>query len=494
MSRLASFADLFTRPTWSNVLVLVAGVVLAPVGALSRRHCASWGAIVIPPSALSIVSSTGGVVIPGRGGPPADPADQGLRDVQCPGRDRARRHHRAALGSQDQRSRHLSRPSPLVQGALRQSQRPALAFCHAAGAGAVGRPIMALPFLRCSPPRNASISAKRKRPRRCLIGLVRPPCKSAAGFPTAILSWSPTAHLQPSNSSPPSATMSASLPACASTPTCSISRRKNAKDRVGRRSRAIVRESFPPSSRIAKSPGSAIGSVSGTAKTTASSRSLPEPRCGIAPGYRRCQSAGCWSAIPRVNSIRRRSWQPISTPIHATSSLGSSALASRSHIRGSPNSSRRRNPASMVGQSNSAHHAGPAQIILHHYTLGKRSRKITKAQTQDRRLVSKNGPDLQRRHRRRAPRNLAPSDFFRVTAAPRQYRNSAPYCSAWKSPRPRCLNRPVELSSAHEMPCSVIAFPCLSGDPSISAASWRRAYSQPRDQDRPRLHPAREYV
>ena len=30
MSRLASFADLFTRPTWSNVLVLVAGVVLAP--------------------------------------------------------------------------------------------------------------------------------------------------------------------------------------------------------------------------------------------------------------------------------------------------------------------------------------------------------------------------------------------------------------------------------------------------------------------------------
>jgi len=30
VSRLASFADLFTRPTWSNVLVLVAGVVLAP--------------------------------------------------------------------------------------------------------------------------------------------------------------------------------------------------------------------------------------------------------------------------------------------------------------------------------------------------------------------------------------------------------------------------------------------------------------------------------
>jgi hypothetical protein len=30
ISRLAGFADLFTRPTWSNVVVLVAGVVLTP--------------------------------------------------------------------------------------------------------------------------------------------------------------------------------------------------------------------------------------------------------------------------------------------------------------------------------------------------------------------------------------------------------------------------------------------------------------------------------
>src|SRR6202521_2200447 len=40
----------------------------------------------------------------------------------------------------DQRPRHLSRSGPLFQGTLRQSQRPALAFRHAAGAGAVGRP------------------------------------------------------------------------------------------------------------------------------------------------------------------------------------------------------------------------------------------------------------------------------------------------------------------------------------------------------------------
>src|SRR4030088_867930 len=30
LSRLAGFADLFTRPAWSNVLVLLAGVILAP--------------------------------------------------------------------------------------------------------------------------------------------------------------------------------------------------------------------------------------------------------------------------------------------------------------------------------------------------------------------------------------------------------------------------------------------------------------------------------
>ena len=59
MSRLASFADLFTRPTWSNVLVLVAGVVLAPGRRTVTAALRILGAIVIPPFALSIVSSTG---------------------------------------------------------------------------------------------------------------------------------------------------------------------------------------------------------------------------------------------------------------------------------------------------------------------------------------------------------------------------------------------------------------------------------------------------
>src|ERR1700687_3901726 len=42
-------------------------------------------------------------------------------------------------------------------------------------------------------------------------------------------------------------------------------------------------------------------------------------------------------------------------------------------------------------------------------------------------MVSKSGPDLQRRHRGCTPRDLAPSDFFHVPPEPRQYRNSEPY-------------------------------------------------------------------
>src|SRR5712691_12678659 len=37
LSRLAGFADLFTRPTWPNVLVLLAGVILAPAGVNTFR-------------------------------------------------------------------------------------------------------------------------------------------------------------------------------------------------------------------------------------------------------------------------------------------------------------------------------------------------------------------------------------------------------------------------------------------------------------------------
>jgi hypothetical protein len=59
------------------------------------------------------------------------------------------------------------------------------------------------------------------------------------------------------------------------------------------------------------------------------------------------------------------------------------------------------------------------------------------------RMVSKSGLDFQRRHRGRASRDVAPSNFFHVPANPRQYRNSALYLEPnAKCTRSRRLNRP----------------------------------------------------
>jgi hypothetical protein len=111
------FADLFTRPTWSNVLVLLAGVILAPgrrtVSAALRilgRECdpdfctfhrilnrAAWSSRAVARQLLIVLEKA---LVP---------------------------------------SGALSRSGPLVQGTLRQSQRPALAFCHVVGEGPVGR-------------------------------------------------------------------------------------------------------------------------------------------------------------------------------------------------------------------------------------------------------------------------------------------------------------------------------------------------------------------
>src|SRR5271170_994668 len=118
-------------------------------------------------------------------------------------------------------------------------------------------------------------------------------------------------------------------------------------------------------------------------------------------------------------------------------------LAGRSNICGGSRSPRRRNPAPVVRQSDPSHHTGPAWIVLTRHTLGTRPRQITKIQAENRRMVSKNGPHLQRRDRGGASRNLALSDFFHVPAEPRQYRNSPPYLEPnGKCTRSRRINRP----------------------------------------------------
>src|SRR5262249_8043287 len=65
------------------------------------------------------------------------------------------------------------------------------------------------------------------------------------------------------------------------------------------------------------------------------------------------------------------------------------------------------------------------------------------------RVVSEGDPDLQRRYRSGAPRNMGASDFFHVAAAPRPRRNSATYLAAYaERARIRCLDRPKSSSDS----------------------------------------------
>src|SRR4029077_2123507 len=52
---------------------------------------------------------------------------------------RPRRHHRAALGCQNQGTRHLSRSGPLIAQPCRQSERPAVVVSNVVAADPVGR-------------------------------------------------------------------------------------------------------------------------------------------------------------------------------------------------------------------------------------------------------------------------------------------------------------------------------------------------------------------
>src|SRR6266852_5432863 len=166
-----------------------------------------------------------------------------------------------------------------------------------------------------------------------------------------------------------------------------------------------------------------VRSAAGADPLAARSRSQRRTRTAGHPGYR--------SQRPSVRYPR----------------LVRQSLAGRSHLRGNPRPSRRRNSAPVVRQGNSSHHSGAARSVLHRHPLGARSLQVTKAQASNRRLVSKSIPDLQRCNRGGTSRNMGPSDFFHVPAKPRQCRNSQPYLAPnGKCPRPRRLNRPKSSS------------------------------------------------
>src|ERR1700731_3372662 len=85
-SRLAGFVDLFTRPTWSNVLVLLAGVILAP----GRRTVTAALRILGPRSRsrllhLSPPPQSRSMDVARDRGPTAAPAGQDLHTLRNPG-------------------------------------------------------------------------------------------------------------------------------------------------------------------------------------------------------------------------------------------------------------------------------------------------------------------------------------------------------------------------------------------------------------------------
>jgi hypothetical protein len=244
LSRLAGFADLFTRPTWSNVLAPLAGVVLAPgrrtvTAALrilgrdrDRGFCtfhrilnrAEWSSRAVagrlPILLVKAFAPSGAPVVIG-----IDDTIERRWGAKISARGIYRDPVRSSKG-------HFVKASGL-------RWLSAMLLVRAPWAGR----IMALPFLTLLAPSkrfyaSKSRAPKTERPRHCSIGPARLPCKSIAGSPIAPSCWSPTARSRQSNFSPPSAPMSASSPACGSTQICSASRRKSAKAAAGRQPKA----------------------------------------------------------------------------------------------------------------------------------------------------------------------------------------------------------------------------------------------------------------
>jgi len=161
---MAPFAGCFTRPTWANMLVLVAGALLSP----GRRTVAA---------ALSSMGLRGAATFTNYhrvlnrsrwSGQAAARCLLGLAGCRlraewaCRGRDR--RDHRAPLGRKDQSTRHLPRPRALQPRPLRQGIGPALDQPHAARARAVCRAgVWALPFLTALAPSERYAQAQGRR-------------------------------------------------------------------------------------------------------------------------------------------------------------------------------------------------------------------------------------------------------------------------------------------------------------------------------------------
>jgi hypothetical protein len=236
LSRLAGLPRLFTRPTWQNVLLLVAGAILAPGkrtvtaalrilgreqendfpiyhGVLNRavwssRAVAGWllrllvGTFVGADATVVIgiddtIERRWGHKISARGI---------YRDPVRPSKG-----HFVKTSGLRWLSAQLLVHIPWAEVAKVPSTESMESHRRAAASWGCR-------FSPCSHHPSASTPGNPARPRRCWIGLARLLCRSIAGCRAAGLSSSATPRSPPSNSSAPSDIMSVSSPGCGSTP------------------------------------------------------------------------------------------------------------------------------------------------------------------------------------------------------------------------------------------------------------------------------------
>src|ERR1700685_1243056 len=286
LSRLLGFADLFTCPTWSTALLLLAGAVLAPgrrtvstaLRILGRERdpnfCnfhrilnrAAWSSRAAARQLLILLARA---LVP-IGAPVVIGFDDTI-ERRWGAKISARGIYRDPVRS--------SKGHFVKASGLRWLSAMLLVKVPWADR------VMALPFLTLLAPSKRFYADKTRAPKTLLDWARQAALQIHRWLPgryIVLVGDSAFAAIE----SPRSAAMSVSSPAYASMPTCSASLRKNAKVGGGPRSRPSPTKSCPPSSRIAKSPGSATASISGTAEPTASSKSPAAPPSGIAAGRR----------------------------------------------------------------------------------------------------------------------------------------------------------------------------------------------------------------
>ena len=463
LSRLAGFADLFTRPTWSHVLLLLAGAILAPgrrtvtaaLRILGRERDPDFCTFhrILNRAAWSSRAAAGRLLLL-------------LINAFVPS------GAPVVIGLDDTIERRWG-PKISARGIYRDPVRSSKGhFVKASGLRWLSAMllvpvpwadrIMALPFLTLLAPSKRFYADKSRAPKTLLDW-----ARQAA---LQIHRWLPDRYIVLVADS---AFAAIEFLAAVRNHVCVVTRLRldaNLFDfpppkRKGRGRPPIKGKRLKKLSavlKIARSPGSATASVSGTAEPTASSRSLPAPRSGITAAWRQCRSAGCWSATPAASSTRKPSWHRSRCAPARHPRLVRQPLAGRGHLRGSPRPSRRRDPAPVVRPGDPAHHPGAARPVLHRHALDPRPRQGAKAQAENRRVVSKIHSHFQRRHRGSPPRNMGTSDFFHVAAAPRPCRNSTPYLAPnRKRARLRGLNWPKSSSGELRPGCETITQPSM---------------------------------